>query len=55
MENTLKSEKSVKIGISRLIIEHHEKHFRSTLPPLNRFDEAKKQSHATVPLKANCV
>jgi hypothetical protein len=47
MENTLNV---LKFYISRLIIEEPEKNFRSSLSVLDRFDSAKKLSHATVPL-----
>jgi hypothetical protein len=50
MENTLNGKKVLKLSISRLIIEHDEKNFRSSLPTLDRFDEAKKPSPATVPV-----
>ncbi len=38
MENLLNGKKVIKLSISRLIIEHHEKHFRSSLPTLDRID-----------------
>jgi hypothetical protein len=38
------------IRISCLIIEHHEKNFRSSHHILDRFDSAKTPSHDTVPL-----
>jgi hypothetical protein len=38
MENTLNGEKVLKLSISRLIIEHHEKNLRSSLPTLDRID-----------------
>ncbi len=41
----------LKLSITRLIIKHNEKSFRSSLPTLDRFDKSKKPSHATVPLK----
>jgi hypothetical protein len=44
------TKKVLKLSISRLLIEHHEKRFRSSLPTLDRIDKAKTPSHATVPL-----
>jgi hypothetical protein len=38
MENTLNGEKVIKLNISRLIIEQHEKNFRSSLSTLDRSD-----------------
>jgi hypothetical protein len=32
MENTLNGEKMLKLNITRLIVEHHETKFRSSLP-----------------------
>jgi hypothetical protein len=50
MGNTLNGEKVLKLNIPRLVIENHEINFRSSTPDLDRFDPAKKPSHATVPL-----
>jgi hypothetical protein len=44
------AKKVLKLSISWLIIEHHEQHFRFSLPTLDMTDEAKKPSHTTVPL-----
>jgi hypothetical protein len=44
------AKKVMKLSISRLIFEQHEKIFRSSLLTLDSADYAKKPSHATVPL-----
>jgi hypothetical protein len=50
MENTQNAEKSIAKNIS-LIIKKLLTFFLSSLSTLDRFDEARKPSHATVPLR----
>jgi hypothetical protein len=45
------AKKVLKLCISLLIFEHHEKNFRSSLLTLIGLIKPKKQSHATVTLK----
>ncbi len=44
------AKKVLKASITRLIIEQHEKSFRSSPPTLYRFDKAKTPSHAILSL-----
>jgi hypothetical protein len=50
IETMLNGEKVLKLSISQLIIEQHEKIFRSSLSTLERSDYAKKPTYATVSL-----
>jgi hypothetical protein len=45
------AKKALKVRLTQLIVIQIEKNFRFFLSIVDWFDEAKKPSHATVPLK----
>ena len=47
--------RDIKVRISQLIIKRIKKIFRFFLSTLDGMDEAKKPSHATVPLRPSCT